>query len=464
MPENDEKRQHIEYTAKNAKWQLRERFLQIIWNENNLVADLRCTDGTVLRLVSGGIWNNEAGPDFRQALLLMDGEPVRGDVEIHRNASDWFHHGHQDNPEYANVILHVVWHDDCSGRAPLPGLKTLELCHFLLPSWRRMLEQVEAEFYPQARMVPSGSCAVRWILTDDWKVRELLEEAALGRLSVKGQRILRRAEEVGADQAVYEAFFSALGYRHNREAFCQLARETPLDFLEKLADFATRRAVLWGRAGLLPDVTRDDVLPEFVPEVQKYWQLWWKADGVRLVLPWRLRSGRPFNSRERRLEAGLLWLEKTAYRPAEWLKRRGTGPVTPEVLAKLLLDFPAGSQDWQGIRDFRHRMHPAAKLLGSERALDIVLNVSLPFLFALGEAGEISASRLEVIRQVYQALCLAQDNSLIREASRRFFIPPSRARIILRKACHQQGLIALYQQFCLALDNDCSNCPFCVEA
>ena len=59
--------------------------------------------------------------------------------------------------------------------------------------------------------------------------------------------------------------------------------------------------------------------------------------------------------------------------------------------------------------------------------------------------------------------CLSQDNRLLREAGQRFFVPPARAKVILRRSCHQQGLLDIYQNFCQALDCDCGQCPFSSE-
>ncbi|MGE3858213.1 MAG: DUF2851 family protein, partial [Dehalococcoidia bacterium] len=53
------------------------------------------------------------GPDVREATVLLPSGVTRtGDVEVHRRASDFVHHGHAGDPAYANVILHVVWEDD----------------------------------------------------------------------------------------------------------------------------------------------------------------------------------------------------------------------------------------------------------------------------------------------------------------------------------------------------------------
>ena len=50
-----------------------------------------------------------AGPDFRDAVLARaDGSRVYGDVELHLRAANWHAHGHDGDPRYDGVVLHVV--------------------------------------------------------------------------------------------------------------------------------------------------------------------------------------------------------------------------------------------------------------------------------------------------------------------------------------------------------------------
>src|SRR5437762_2807138 len=91
-----------------------ERLLQSIWHHQRLVREkLQTLDGKNLRVLHPGFWNREAGPDFRGAVLQFGSEPPRsGDIEIDLISSGWHSHGHDRNPNFANVILHVVWNGE----------------------------------------------------------------------------------------------------------------------------------------------------------------------------------------------------------------------------------------------------------------------------------------------------------------------------------------------------------------
>src|SRR5688500_4462850 len=86
-----------------------ERIVQAIWHEQLLqVEQLKTISGKRVQAVDPGQWNGEAGPDFLSADLQIGEQRVRGDVEIHINASDWQRHQHHRDFAYNRVVLHVV--------------------------------------------------------------------------------------------------------------------------------------------------------------------------------------------------------------------------------------------------------------------------------------------------------------------------------------------------------------------
>ena len=91
-----------------------EQLLQIIWQRQRLRRDqLTTLDGRTARILHPGFKNHEAGPDFRGAMVQIDGEPrAQGDVEVDLRSSGWRAHGHDRNPAFKNVVLHVIWEGD----------------------------------------------------------------------------------------------------------------------------------------------------------------------------------------------------------------------------------------------------------------------------------------------------------------------------------------------------------------
>ena len=90
-----------------------EKLMQYIWQHRLwLQQDMRTVDGRVVQVLDVGQLNVDAGPDFFNAKIKIDGEMWVGNVEIHVKASDWFRHHHDSDKAYDSVILHVVEKDD----------------------------------------------------------------------------------------------------------------------------------------------------------------------------------------------------------------------------------------------------------------------------------------------------------------------------------------------------------------
>mgnify|MGYP001792132628 CR=1 FL=1 len=59
-----------------------------------------------------GQYNTSSGPDFFNARVRIANQEWAGNLEIHLKSSDWYVHGHENDINYSNVILHVVWEDN----------------------------------------------------------------------------------------------------------------------------------------------------------------------------------------------------------------------------------------------------------------------------------------------------------------------------------------------------------------
>ena len=92
---------------------MRESLLHILWEYQKLpYTGLVLITGEELQIWDPGIHNSNAGPDFLNARIVIAGTLWAGHVELHFRSSHWNLHGHSTDPNYRNVILHVVWEDD----------------------------------------------------------------------------------------------------------------------------------------------------------------------------------------------------------------------------------------------------------------------------------------------------------------------------------------------------------------
>ena len=92
---------------------MNEQLLHYIWHFTHFdVKSLSTSHHLPLSIYSVVKSNSDAGPDFLNARINIDGLDWCGDIEIHINSSDWLKHKHQNDKRYNSVILHMVWKND----------------------------------------------------------------------------------------------------------------------------------------------------------------------------------------------------------------------------------------------------------------------------------------------------------------------------------------------------------------
>jgi hypothetical protein len=103
----------------------------------------KSTSGKRIQTLSPGKINPNAGPDFLEVALLVDGVLVVGDAEYHQNSSEWNSHGHGSDINYSQVILHIV----NDNRTPINGgFETIVLDkNDLLTAYQNDREQTQSD-------------------------------------------------------------------------------------------------------------------------------------------------------------------------------------------------------------------------------------------------------------------------------------------------------------------------------
>jgi len=202
---------------------------------------LRLQDGRPLHVIFPGVAGGGAGPDFTGAILDAGGDYLRGDVEIHLLASGWRAHGHESDPAYAGVVLHVVGAND-------GGPLTAHTSGRLIPV---LVAPPEAAGFPPPFAPPCSLRAARGEMAGP-----ALDRLGLRRLRIKAARVEPEVRSAGAGQALYRGLLEVLGGPANRVPFGAIARELPLAYLLEEADAnaagraLTISALLKGRAAV----------------------------------------------------------------------------------------------------------------------------------------------------------------------------------------------------------------------
>jgi hypothetical protein len=439
-----------------------ERVLQAIWLHQRLKRDeLRSLDGQPIRILHPGFLSREGGPDFCGAVIQFGPAPARmGDVEVDIRAGGWTAHGHDRNPAFRNVILHVIWE---SGRpvcgAP-PELAISDKLDAPLGELRLWLDSDLAGDMPDR--FRGRCCRVLGELSAE-KRGELLRDAAAVRLSGKGAQFQARARQAGWEQSLWEGLFGALGYKHNSWPMRRLA-ESRSRWDAPPATALQVQARLLGMAGLLPaDLTRARASADGY--VRRLWDQWWReqeefADCALPASVWRFHGQRAANHPQRRLALAAHWVAagglvaKIERWCAEDACRSGRSAAA-SLLDVLRVD---GDEFWSWHWTLRSaRTSRPLPLLGPARATDLAVNVILPWIWIRAVEGR-NADVQRAVEERYQGWPAAQDNAVLRLARERLWGGASRRAF--RGAVEQQGCLQISRDFCNRSDAACRDCGF----
>ena len=436
-----------------------EQLLQAIWQHQRLRrAGLRATDGRRAAVLHPGFLNLEAGPDFRRAFVQIgSARPLECDIEVDVLSAGWRQHGHDTNPAFGSVGLHVVWRAGANGPSGLPVVELRNQLDAPLGQLAAALGQ--AETLPPRNVRGQCSAPLRDLPTEG--VADLLGQAARVRLEAKAAALAAVAGRASWEQALWEGLFTALGYKQNSWPMRRLAELLPelRRGLGQASEPVVLLARLLGVGGLLPDqLDRDKLTNRYL---RTLWDQWWRDRDrlARRILPksvWTYHGLRPANRPERRLALAAHWLAKRDF--AAWLDDWICQPPKKPSPAAALLGRLAASDDyWSRHWTFRSGRFAAPQpLLGAGRLHDIAVNVILPWLHARATS-DGNAGLVARVEHRYFAWPKAQDNSRLKFVRQRLF---GSRRIPLRGAALQQGLLQVQADFCNRTNALCDDCVF----
>ena len=235
-----------------------ERVVQKIWLREDFAQDrATLTDGRAVQIRSVGAWNLLGGPDFYGARLVIAGQEIAGDIEVHFHQADWRAHQHAADPAYARVVLHVVLFPPSEGEWPaqhadgrvLPTLVLLPLLH-------RDLEEYASD--DALEMITARDQWERFAGLAAEPIdqrRAIMRAHAQRRWQQKVHFAQRRIEQLGWMEAAHHTALEILGYSKNRAAFLAMATHYPLARwvagIEPAEIFAAKD-LSWRRQGIRP--------------------------------------------------------------------------------------------------------------------------------------------------------------------------------------------------------------------
>lgn len=411
---------------------IQEQVLQQLWHLRYFCGkELTGTRGEIIRVISSGILNTHAGPDFFNARVRIGETEWAGNVEMHLRSSDWIRHKHQHDPGYESIILHVVLEHD----ADLPGLlyrgiPTLELQSYLPPAMQHRYAQLIQNRYE----IPCEHLLTQ-ISMEEEPGQIWLERLSVERLEQKVLELNQLYEQTKGDsfQVLFMLLAKYFGQPANAQPFEQLAFNLGYKLMQRYSEsFSDLELLVFGSAGLIPDA------PAFLEQTKEF-KHFSEKHTLRAISAhlWKHSRMRPASFPENRLFQFALIMRnfQEKYR-ALWdashiidLKKRWF----PES------DIGMHSQFYPNVR---------AAMPNSGFASMLTLNVFIPFLFASGKWKNQENYCDRALMWLLEEK--AEDNHLI-QVYKRCGIP-------IPNALASQALLQMRKKYCTQLQ--CLRCYF----
>jgi hypothetical protein len=414
--------------------------LQARWFSGEFGREFRTMEGRAVRVIQFGVWNREAGPDFAEAAISIDGgEALRGAIELDIDARDWERHGHATNPAYEGVVLHLFFQS--GGVAAF----SRTVSNRAVPQVQLDLGAVGGPAPNPTPLAAPGRCVAPLRDLDLATVRGVLEGAAQFRMQRKGARLARLRETRGEDEALYQALAETLGYKLNKLPFALLSQRVPVRTLRRTGEID---ALLFGVAGFLRPEDFPAASPATKAYLRKLWERWWalRAEWEALGIPaklWKTGGQRPANHPQRRLAA-------LAAMVRQWPKLRALAGNCDRKKAYKVF---GGLRDeyWEHHYTVRSEASASAMaLVGASRVTEMLANVFYPWAML---------DRPEKWED-YRGLAAELSNRRVAVAAARLFATDTRQKELLKSAAMQQGLLQIYEDFCMQDESDCAACLF----
>ncbi len=365
---------------------MKEDLLQYIWQFqyfNN--KELQTISGEKIHIQFQGSHNYNQGPDFTEAKIKIGATIWAGNVEIHINSSDWNLHNHSSDPNFENIILHVVWNHDTeitgSGNQPLPTLELQErVPKLLLDKYRELMET--ARYIPCENQVHQ----INELTLTNWKQRLLAE-----RLVTKSEKVLAILQETNFhwEETFWRLIAGNFGLKVNSAVFRKIAESLPVSMLAKHKNSIHHlEALLFGQSGLL-NKNFEEKYPVLLQKEFKFYKQKYKLQPL---------DGKLFFLRMRPANFPTIRLAQLAalIHESEHLFSKIKDSKEVREL-KGMLDVTANDY-WNYHYVFDEETTFKKKKLGSAMINNIIINTVVPVVFAYGFHHDEKAYREKAIR------------------------------------------------------------------
>jgi hypothetical protein len=401
-----------------------ELLLHYIWQHKLYdSAQLLTTKGLPVQVLKVGMYNTNAGPDFLNAQLIIDGVTLVGNVELHLNTSDYLKHKHQHDGAYNNLILHVVLNNDKD--IELQNIETVELQHIIHTG----IEAKYQHLMKQNKLL----CEAQIASVPQHLLNTYLESLTIERLSTKVSDIeaTLAQNQNNWEQTFFNYLCRALGAPINSDTFELLAQSISVQLLAKHKNNVMQlEALLLGQAGFLQAVTTTDTYHLQLIKEYAYLKNLYQLQPIESS-NWKYMRLRPAHFPSLRLAQLASIIHQSQHLFSQLINLNAVSQCNAlfdvEPSAYWLTHYQLGVASTVKIKG-----------LGTTTINTIVINTIVPLLFAYGNYTHNEA----VKEKAYTWLCALkpEQNSIVTCFTTAHVHPTD--------AAQSQALIQLYKQYC----------------
>lgn len=405
---------------------MNEDFLIYLWQFQLFDPNCRTTDHNQLLIIKQGERNSNSGPDFFNARIRIDKTIWAGNVEIHIKASDWYKHKHHNDPNYDNIILHVVYDNDIPIlRNNKQSIPTLELKGLINND---ILEKYNS-FVLSRNWIP---CQEQIDRINYFDLTTFMDMLMVERLEQKATSINDELKLTQLDfqEVFYKKLARNFGFNVNSDTFELLANSLPLKIISKHKNNLFQiEALLFGQAGLLVSQHKDEY-PNSLKSEYQFLSQKYSLEPIDKKL-WKFMRLRPANFPTIRISQ----FAQLLYQSSVLL----TKILETEKLSDVINLFMVGSSDyWKSHYRFDNKVEKKNRFIGKASIHLILINTIVPFLFVYGQYKGDENMKDKAINWLEQ---IKPENNHIIKRFIDYNIKP-------RNAIQSQALIQLKTNYC----------------
>ncbi|MCR5863229.1 DUF2851 family protein [Flavobacterium sp. J372] len=406
---------------------MKEDFLHHVWQYKKFnPVGLKTVQGEEVTIISSGQYLQQAGPDFFNAQIVIDGQRWAGNVEIHIKSSDWYLHHHESDSNYDSVILHVVWEHDVDvyhrGNSAIPVLELKDYVSAETLGAYQLLSSSKTWINCENRLEDIDS-----FIFSSWKERLFFE-----RLERKSFPIAQLASATNNDwEAVLFCFLAKnFGLNTNGSIFLAIAQSLPFSVIRKESfDVYNLEALLFGRAGLLDD-NKEDIYFKDLKDRWEYLKHKHRLTDVHID-PVQFFKHRPDNFPTIRLAQLAQLYHKNQNLFSQLIDKRISVVELYNIFAVAVSEY------WQTHYQFDRESPKKQKALARQFIDLIIINTIVPFRFAYAKATgkESGEALIELLEKI-----APESNSIIEKFGKH--------KIAALSAYDTQALLQLKNEYC----------------